>query len=191
MSSVELIAIAVGLAMDALAVSLGIGLTLKDVSARQTFRIGFHFGLFQALMPVVGWLAGRSISTYISTFDHWVAFGLLCAIGGKMVYESLRPEPTEAPPPGACPDPTRGVSLVVLSVATSIDALAVGLSLALLKVQIWYPAVVIGVVAGALSTIGIRVGGRLGGVFGRRMETVGGLILIAIGVKILVEHLGA
>jgi manganese efflux pump family protein len=186
MNTITLIGIALGLAMDAFAVSIGVGLTLKKVDARQTFRLAWHFGLFQALMPIIGWLAGMTVEHWIAPVDHWIAFGLLAAVGGKMIYESFQDDADEVEPV----DPTRGVSLVVLSVATSIDALAVGLSLAVLDVQIWYPAVVIGVVAGVLTTIGIRLGSRFGVIFGRRMETVGGLVLLAIGVNILVEHMG-
>jgi manganese efflux pump family protein len=186
MNVLTLIGIALGLAMDAFAVSIGVGLTLKQVDARQTFRLAFHFGLFQAFMPVIGWLAGLTIESWIAPVDHWIAFGLLAAVGGKMIYESFRDEDERGGPP----DPTKGASLVILSVATSIDALAVGLSLAVLEVDIWYPAVVIGIVAGILTTLGIRLGSRFGARFGRRMETVGGLILLAIGAQILVEHLG-
>lgn len=171
--------------MDALAVALATGLALGDVSARQTFRLSFHFGLFQFLMPVIGWMAGLTIEAWIAAYDHWLAFGLLVAIGGKMIHEA-RTEMTEAAGRG---DPTRGMSLVVLSVATSVDALAVGVSLGVLHVRIWYPAVVIGIVACALTAAGMHVGRRLGSAFGRRMEVVGGLVLIGIGVRILVSHL--
>lgn len=185
MSTLTLIGIAVGLAMDAFAVAIGAGMTLKTVSARQTFRLAWHFGLFQAFMPVIGWLAGLSIAGWIAPVDHWIAFGLLAAIGGKMIYEALKDE-DEVTERG---DPTKGWSLILLSIATSIDALAVGLSLALLNVDIWYPAVVIGLVAAALTIVGLQLGTRFGALLGRRMEVVGGLILIGIGVKILVEHL--
>ncbi len=171
--------------MDALAVALATGLALRDVSARQTFRLAFHFGLFQFLMPVIGWMAGLTIETWIGGYDHWVAFVLLAAIGGKMICESLTAT-GEAP---GRRDPTRGMSLVVLSVATSVDALAVGISLGVLRVRIWYPAVVIGIVACALTAAGMHVGRRLGGAFGRRMEVLGGLVLIGIGAKILLSHL--
>lgn len=185
MSTYTLVGIALGLAMDAFAVSIGAGVTLQTVSARQSFRLAWHFGLFQAIMPIIGWLAGLSIAVWIAPVDHWIAFGLLAAIGGKMIYEALRDADEER---DAC-DPTKGWSLVLLSIATSIDALAVGLSLALLNVSIWYPAVVIGLVAGALTTVGLQLGKRFGALLGRRMEVIGGLILIGIGVKILVEHL--
>ena len=185
MQPLTLIGIAVGLAMDAFAVSIAVGLTLKQVSLRQTFRLSYHFGLFQALMPIAGWLAGRSIARWISPFDHWIAFGLLAAIGGKMIYEAVAGDEEEDTPK----DPTKGASLVVLSVATSIDALAVGLSLALLGVDIWYPALVIGLVAVAFTATGLHLGKRFGALLGRRVEIFGGATLIAIGVRILVEHL--
>jgi manganese efflux pump family protein len=180
-----LIGLAVGLSMDAFAVAIGVGLTLEGASRRQTLRLALHFGLFQAFMPIIGWLAGLTVARWIAPFDHWVAFGLLAAIGGKMIYESFRHEE----PDEKRPDPTRGGSLVLLSVATSIDALAVGLSLALIDVEIWYPALVIGLVAGALTALGMWLGDKLGDLFGKRMETLGGLVLVAIGVKILVDHL--
>jgi putative Mn2+ efflux pump MntP len=185
MSTLTLIGISIGLAMDAFAVAIGAGLTLKTVSARQTFRLAWHFGLFQALMPVIGWLAGLSVAEWIAPVDHWIAFGLLAAIGGKMIYEALSGDGEEA----ERRDPTKGWSLILLSIATSIDALAVGLSLALLGLSIWWPALVIGLVAGAFTTLGLQLGKRFGALLGRRMEVVGGLILIGIGVKILVEHL--
>jgi manganese efflux pump family protein len=188
MAPLTLIGIAIGLAMDAFAVSLGVGLKLCTVDPRQTFRLSFHFGLFQALMPVLGWLLGLTFAGLIESVDHWIAFALLSAIGGRMLYEAFRGDGESV---GAVSDPTKGLSLVVLSVATSIDALAVGLSLALLRVDIWYPALVIGLVAGALTFVGLRLGCRFGALLGRRMEAVGGVILILIGVRILFEHLTA
>ncbi len=184
MDTLTLIGVALGLAMDALAVALATGLALGEVSARQTFRLAFHFGLFQFLMPVIGWMAGLTIERWIAGYDHWLAFGLLAAIGGKMIYESL----TAMADARDRRDPTRGMSLVVLSIATSVDALAVGISLGVLHVRIWYPAVVIGIVACALTAAGMHAGRRLGAAFGRRMEIVGGLVLIGIGVKILLSH---
>ena len=185
MNLVTLLGIAIGLAMDAFAVSIGVGLTADAVGLRKTLRLAWHFGLFQALMPIIGWLAGLSVERWISGVDHWVAFGLLTAIGGRMIYEALHGDDEKR----AERDPTRGASLVVLSVATSIDALAVGLSLALLGVEIWYPAVVIGAVAFAFTAVGIHLGRRFGALLGRRMEIAGGVVLIAIGIRILVEHL--
>jgi len=184
MSTLTLLGIALGLAMDAFAVAIGAGLQLCGATPRQVFRLAWHFGLFQALMPIIGWLAGRTVSEYIEPVDHWIAFGLLAFIGGKMIYEAFQHD-EEAE---VC-DPTKGWRMVMLSIATSIDALAVGLSLALLGTSIWWPALVIGVVAGVMTIIGMELGKRFGALLGRRMEVVGGLILIAIGIKILVEHL--
>ncbi len=185
MELLTLIGIAIGLAMDAFAVAIGAGLTLGHVTARQTLRLAWHFGLFQAVMPVIGWLAGLTVATLIAPVDHWIAFGLLAAIGGKMIYEAVRDDPDERPRA----DPTRGWSLILLSIATSIDALAVGLSLALLDVSIWYPAVVIGLVAGGFTAAGLHLGRKFGSLLGRRMEIVGGAILILIGLRILTDHL--
>lgn len=186
MSFLMILAIAVALAMDAFAVSLAMSLALKIPSRRQAFRLAFNFGLFQFFMPVAGWFAGRGLAQYIQGFDHWVAFGLLAGIGGKMVYEATVIGREET----VCEsDPTCGVSLIMLSLATSIDALAVGLSLSLLRVQIVYPAVVIGVVTFVITWVGMRTGPLLGRLFGERIEIAGGLILIGIGVKILLGHI--
>jgi len=180
MSFIEILLIAVGLAMDAFAVALSVGTSGHGQQARPAFRISFHFGLFQFLMPVIGWYLGAQLQQHIEAYDHWVAFGLLAAVGAHMIYESFQREPNG--PPG---DPTRGLRLITLSIATSIDALAVGLSLAMIGERIWYPSAVIGVVTAALSLLGIQLGNRLRGTFGKRMEQIGGVILIAIGVKIL------
>ncbi len=177
--------IAVALAMDAFAVAIGTGATLKSVDARQTFRLAWHFGLFQALMPILGWVVGWHVQGLIEAFDHWIAFGLLAFVGVRMIRESLDPDP-ETPKH----DPTRGVTLVMLSVATSIDALAVGLSMAVLRVSVWVPAAIIGVVAALFTVLGLQIGRWAGaaGRWGRLAEIGGGLVLVGIGVKILVEH---
>jgi putative Mn2+ efflux pump MntP len=179
-----LVLIAIGLAMDALAVAIATSVVLRSVSGRQVFRLAFHFGLFQFLMPIVGWFAGRSIAGFIADWDHWIAFGLLAFVGGKAIYEAVS-ERDEHAPRG---DPTRGLSLVFLSLATSIDALAVGLSFAVLGVQIWYASFLIGCVTGTITTGGMLLGRRLGQHFGQRVEILGGLVLIGIGVKIVVQH---
>jgi len=184
-SFITIVGIAFGLAMDAFAVSIASSAALRDVSARQMFRLSFHFGFFQFMMPVVGWLAGLSVARWIEAYDHWAAFGLLAFIGGRMIYGAFGKNDKFH----TTGDPTRGVTLVMLSVATSIDALAVGLSFAMLKVSAWYPSLIIGVVAAGMTLIGMNIGGRLGARFGKRMELIGGLVLIGIGVKILVEHL--
>jgi manganese efflux pump family protein len=178
--------VALGLAMDAFAVSLGLGLSLRPATGGQTFRLAFHFGLFQFLMPVLGWAAGENLVRYIGAYDHWVAFALLLGVGGKMIVESLQPEKE---PGSQRSDPTRGASLFVLSVATSLDALAVGLSLAALHVSVIFPAAIIGLVAFAMTVIGMKLGPALGKVIGRRAELLGGVVLILIGVKILFDHL--
>jgi manganese efflux pump family protein len=185
MSTATLLLIAVGLAMDAFAVALGTSVVLAPVSRRQVFRLGFHFGLFQALMPILGWAAGLTIAEAIHHWDHWVAFGLLALVGGRAIYAGLVGSDADSPRA----DPTRGLSLVVLSLATSIDALAVGLTFAMLRVAIWYPAVIIGLITGVLTTLGMLIGSRLGARFGRGMELLGGIVLVAIGVRILVGHL--
>lgn len=184
MTLIAVLGIAVGLAMDATAVAIATSVRLGRVSRRQVFRFAFHFALFQAVMPVMGWFAGRGLKEYIESWDHWVAFVLLGLIGGKAIVDVFREEDGDTD----VSDPTRGFSLIALSVATSIDALAVGLSFAVLKVEIWYPALVIGVVTAALTVLGMLVGARLGRRFGLRVRVLGGVILIAIGIKILVEH---
>lgn len=181
-----LLAIALGLAMDAFAVAIGASVLLGRVTGRQRFRLAFHFGLFQALMPIMGWAAGSTVEEAIRAWDHWVAFGLLAFIGVRAIVESFKTNKDGA----HRADPSRGVSLIVLSVATSIDALAVGLSFGVLGVDIWTPALVIGLVAGAMTLLGLVLGARLGALFGRRMEAVGGLVLLLIGAHILWEHLG-
>jgi putative Mn2+ efflux pump MntP len=181
MSLIEVLLIAVGMAMDAFAVCLGVGTLQEAAGPRRTFRLAWHFGLFQFFMPVLGWFAGRSILHYIAAYDRWLAFGLLAFVGGRMIQSSRGS--TEQPLKS---DPSRGWSLVLLSFATSIDALAVGLSLGLLGIRIWYPAAVIGVVTGLISWAGVTLGHQLGTRFGRRMEIIGGIVLILMGLKILI-----
>jgi len=174
--------VAVALGCDAFAVGLGVG--TQFCSPRQVFRLSFHFGLFQFLMPLVGWFVGRNVVGMARHWAPWIAFGLLFFIGAKMSYESLRPEESEQPE--QCPDPTRGFSLVVLSVATSIDALGVGFSLGILGESLLVTAMWIGVTACAMTWLAMKLGNQLSQKFGRRMGTVGGIILMAIAVKLLV-----
>ena len=185
MGWLSLLALACALAMDAFAVAMVTGLTLRPLTRRHVFRLAFHFGLFQALMPALGWAAGNAVRNYIAAFDHWIAFGLLTFVGGRMIWGALTGDGDKA---AAANDPTSGWSLVVLSVATSIDALAVGLSLAMLGLPIVVPAVIIGLVAAAFTAVGMALGRRLGSLWGKRVEILGGLILIGIGVEIVVEH---
>ena len=184
MDWLTLTGLALALAMDAFAVALGTGTALSRLTGRHLFRLGFHFGLFQALMPVIGWLAGQTIIQWVSAWDHWIAFGLLALIGGRMIREALAGDDKADDR-----DPTRGLSLVLLSIATSIDALAVGFSLSVIGVSIWLPALVIGLVAGALTVAGMLIGDRIGNRWGPRVEVLGGIILIGIGLRILIEHL--
>lgn len=201
MEPLTVVGIAVGLAMDAFAVAIAASVSLRTVSSRQYFRLSFHFGFFQFMMPLAGWLLGTGFASYMADYDHWVAFGLLGFIGGKMIHGALGGAPAGAKPragreagpvPGGSPrldDPTRGWSLVMLSVATSIDALAVGISFAMLDHRVFLPCVAIGVITAGITWLGMRIGGRLGVRFGHRMEIVGGLILVGIGTRILVQHL--
>lgn len=186
MPLINIIIIAVGLAMDALAVSIATGVSLKRVNVRQTFRLAWHFGFFQAMMPVIGWFAGLTVRSLIEHYDHWIAFILLALVGGRMIREAFQEDTS----PDKKIDPTRGWTLVLLSVATSIDALAVGLSLSMLKISIWTPALIIGLVAGGFTMAGLRLGERMGSAarLGRYAEILGGMVLLIIGVKILYEH---
>jgi putative Mn2+ efflux pump MntP len=184
MDFITIIFIAVGLAMDAFAVSITSGFVIKRFKIDHALRIAFFFGTFQAIMPVVGWLAGYGFRDLISDIDHWIAFALLSGIGFKMIYESTTMEPDE-----------RRVErftiymLLMLSIATSIDALAVGLSLSFLNISIINPVIIIGIVTFLFSFIGAFIGSRFGHFFESKIEVLGGLILIGIGIKILIEHL--
>ncbi len=182
-----LLAVALALAMDAFAVAIVAGLTLSPMTKRHVFRLSFHFGLFQALMPLIGWTAGTAVYRYIADFDHWVAFGLLSFVGGRMILSSLHGDEEAR----AGRDPTSGWDLVILSVATSIDALAIGLSLAMIGSRILFPALVIGVVAGVITVLGMVLGRKIGTLWGRRVEAAGGVVLIAIGIRILLQHITA
>lgn len=183
MGWVRLLALAVALAMDAFAVAAVTALALDGITKRHVFRMSFHFGLFQALMLVLGWLFGSVAYTLLSSFDHWIAFSLLAFVGARMIWGALH----EAPE--IVPDRTRGWDLVMLSVATSIDALAVGLSLAIIHIAIAFPALVIGIVAAVLTIVGMMIGRRVGLLWGKRVEVLGGFILIVVGLNILWEHM--
>ncbi len=185
MSLLDILAIAVGLAMDAFTVAMAVGLHLSKndrIGPRQYFRLGFHFGLFQFLMPIIGWLAGSTVADYIHQYAHWAALILLSYIGIKLIVDSRGEESY------SLKDPTRGYSLVVLSTATSIDALATGLSLAFLGTGIIYPSIYIGIVAGLFTLVGLYIGGRIGLRWRSRLAWLGGLILIGIGLKIVIER---
>ena len=183
MSLTELFIIAVGLSMDAFAVAVCKGLAMRQMSWRGALIVGLYFGGFQAAMPLAGYLLGSGFSNSISSYDHWIAFILLAVIGGNMIKEGLAGS-------DECPDASLDVkNMTLLAIATSIDALAVGVSMAFMDVKIGVAATVIGLVAFALSVVGGLAGRKLGGLFQQKAELVGGLVLIGIGIKILVEHL--
>jgi manganese efflux pump family protein len=180
-----ILGMAVALAMDCFAVSLGMSCSREGLTGKQAVRMGLFFGFFQFAMPVAGWFAGENIIRYIQGFDHWIAFGLLAFVGGKMIVESFIGEGDRK----NHVDRTCGLPLIVLSVATSIDALAVGLSMAAIGVNALGPAAIIGLVSFLMTILGAKLGPVLGRIVGRRAELAGGLVLIAIGVKILIDHL--
>jgi putative Mn2+ efflux pump MntP len=184
MTTIEIVFISIGLAMDASAVSLAAAAAGFAKNPRAIFRLSFHFGLFQFLMPIIGWLIGISFVSYFKFFDHWIAFGLLVIVGIRMIQEGL-----DSSSKTHKNDPSRGMTMVMLSIATSIDALAVGLSLAVLDIGILYPSLMIGVITAAMSYGAIKIGTRLGALFGKRMEIFGGVILLCIGLRILLSHL--
>ena len=170
--------------MDASAVSFTAAAAGYAKDARAVLRLSFHFGLFHFLMPVAGWYMGINFTSYFKIFDHWIAFFLLAFVGIRMIWEGL-----DKSYGNQKNVPSRGMTMVILSVATSIDALVIGLSLAVLDVNIWYPSIMIGVITTLLSFSAIQVGAKLGLLFGKRMEIFGGTLLIFIGTRILFSHL--
>ncbi len=184
MEIISILLIAIALAMDAFAVSIASGITLRERCYYHGFRIALFFGIFQALMPVLGYLLGLGLSDLVSSVDHWIAFALLVGIGLKMVHEGTKRENgKDLPCTGTKP-------LLILAVATSIDAFAVGVTLSVLREGILIPVLIIGIITFILSFIGVIIGNRMGHFFERRMEFVGGSALIAIGFFILISHLG-
>lgn len=187
MKTVEIFVIAFGLSMDAFAVAVASGAAMRKLHVPDAVKMGLFFGGFQALMPALGWQAGIRLKDFVSGFDHWVAFGLLVFIGGKMIYESLGMKEKEDRAGKSSPFDTG--TLTLLSIATSIDALAVGFTFSMLAVSIAAPALIIGLVTFCVSVSGVALGSKTGHLFENRIEAFGGLILIAIGLKILFEHL--
>ena len=184
MAFAELILIAIGLAMDAFAVSVGKGLSVSRVEPRHAISAGLWFGGFQALMPIIGYLLGSSFAHVVSSVDHWIAFALLLLIGLNMIRETLWVDDEGH-------DSDFGArKMFVMAVATSIDALTIGITLAFLNVNIWVAAAVIGVITFALSAIGVHLGSRFGAKVGSKAGILGGVVLICLGIKILLEHLG-
>jgi putative Mn2+ efflux pump MntP len=186
MSFWALFLIALGVSADAFAVALGKGLHMRRFDVRHALLIAVAFGVFQAGMPLVGWLLGTTFARSIAGYDHWVAFGLLALVGGKMLWEAIRGGQDDAEDTDRLPIR----ELLVLSLATSIDALAVGVTLAFLPVSIGWAVLLIGITTAVLSFVGVAVGRRVGARFGRPAEVVGGVVLILIGVQIVLEHTG-
>lgn len=184
MSFIEIFFIGVGLAMDAFAVSICKGLSMKKLDAKKGMIIGGYFGFFQGIMPLIGFLLGFSFESFITKIDHWVAFILLSIIGGNMLKEALSNEEESSD------DKVDFKTMFPLAVATSIDALAIGITFAFLKVNILLAILVIGIVTFIISFIGVFIGNKFGSKYEKRAEIVGGLILILMGLKILLEHLG-
>lgn len=194
--------IAIGLAMDAFAVAVSCGFMIRQLHVRYAMRVAVFFGLFQAFMPVLGWVSGYTVREYIQAFDHWIAFGLLAFIGGKMIYESFIIKEIDAcktcpyAADGSCPDFQERIrkqfsarTLLFLAVATSIDSLAVGVSISILGEPIIFPAIIIGLVTFVMSLSGVIIGNKVGHLFESKIEIIGGVILIGIGLKILIKGL--
>lgn len=180
MDTLDILIIALALGMDAAAVSLGAACAGYAGNRRAVFRLSFHFGLFQALMPLLGYFLGISFAAHVQAVAHWIAFALLVFVGGRMVISGMDKscETNQK-------DPSRGMTMVALSIAVSIDAMAVGISFALMEVAIWMPVLIIGLVTSAVSWLAIRIGRSLGDLFGRSMEIVGGLVLVGIGIRVV------
>jgi manganese efflux pump family protein len=178
---VNVIALAFALAFDAFGVSVAVGITLGQIDRWTVFRLSWHFGFMQFGMPIVGWLAGSYLATWVGSFGSWLAAAVLFVIGARLIWEQREPEKRKWHG-----DPSRGASLIILMFATSIDALAAGLSLALVGVQILYPSIIIGIVAAVMSVVGLAFGHMLGLRFSRLAGVLGGLILIALAIKALV-----
>ena len=190
MTNVEILLLAIALSMDALSVSIAGGIQIRKVRISHAFKMAFFFGFFQALMPVLGAIAGTYVKSYITEFDHWIIFAILAFIGGKMIYESKFMKKDEKKKDS---DPTRFKILLLLAVATSMDALAVGLSLSFMMVMgsILLTAAFIGTVTFILCFVGVLLGNLAGHFFEDKIEIAGGLILIGVGAKILLEHIVA
>jgi len=186
MGFIAIAGIAISLAMDAFSVCIAAGVKIKDVTFRHYFRLAFHFGLFQCFMPLLGYFAGVLIENLLHQYGPWIAMSLLSLIGIKMIWESVHSDESEKNEK----DPSRGLSLVMLSIATSIDAAAVGLSFNALDLPILIPSIIIGIVCALFSAMGLYLGNKIGSFLGAWAERLGGVILIGIGIKILLEHLG-
>lgn len=184
MSITDLFLIGIALSMDAFAVSICKGLAMRRLQIGRAAIVGAYFGGFQALMPLIGYFLGVSFETYITAVDHWIAFALLLFLGAKMLWETLRGNETDC-----CDDSLCFRSMILLAVATSIDALAVGITFAFLSVNIWFAIAIIGTITFLFCFAGVGIGAAFGTRFKRPAELTGGVILVLLGIKILVEHL--
>lgn len=184
MGTIELLLLSIGLAMDAFAVSICKGISMKKMDWKKACIIGLWFGGFQALMPTIGYFLGNTFESLVTSIDHWIAFALLGFIGGKMIKEALSNKKEESD------DDVSFKTMLILAIATSIDALAVGITFAFLEVNIVLAIVLIGIVSFVLSVIGTKIGNRFGSKYERKAELIGGIILVLLGTKILLEHLG-
>ena len=180
----EIIAIGVGLAMDAFAVSICKGLSMKKIDWKKAIIIALYFGIFQALMPVLGYFLGSTFSSFVQSVDHWIAFILLAIIGGNMIKDSTDDEVEKRN------DKVDVKTMLLLAIATSIDALAVGVTFAFFEVNLLLSISIIGIITFVLSFLGVIIGNKFGDKFQNRAELTGGIVLIIIGLKILLEHLG-
>lgn len=186
MGIAEIFLIGIGLSMDAFAVAVCRGLKMQKFNIKHTAVIALFFGGFQALMPLIGWFLGKQFEKYITAVDHWIAFALLAFIGGKMIYDSFKKDDDDQ----GEKDVFNLKEIFVMAVATSIDALAVGITFAFLSVNIWSSISIIGVTTFVLSAIGVLIGHKFGAKYKNKAELAGGVILVLIGLKILLEHLG-
>jgi len=184
MSFISIFLIALALSMDAFSVAIGLGAARSKLTSGAVLRLSGAFGIFQFVMPIIGWWAGKSVASFISSFGHWIAFALLTIVGLHMIKESFDKDGKKR-----TDDPTKGWPLLMLSIATSIDALAIGVSLAILKVNIYYPSAVIGIICFIITALGMIFGKKLSGILGKKAEVIGGLVLIAMGIKIVIEHM--
>lgn len=184
MTILEILLIAIGLAMDAFAVSICKGLSMKKMSWKKALVIGAYFGIFQGVMPLIGYLLGASFENLVTKIDHWIAFGLLVFIGVNMLKEAFSKDSEN------CNDKVDFTTMFVLAIATSIDALAVGITFAFLNVNILSSAIIIAITTFIISLIGVKIGNKFGDKYEQKAEVVGGFILIFMGAKILLEHLG-
>lgn len=184
MDYISLILIAFGLSFDTFAVSVSTGIKITYLKFKQALKIALTLGVFQALMPLIGWFLGVQIESYISNYDHWIAFGLLAILGLRMIYESFSKEENNT-----SANPLNPVVLIGMAIATSIDALVVGVSFAFMNMNIYLSVAIIGLVTFLVSMVGMLFGKKVGGKLGKRMEIVGGIILIIIGLKMLFSHI--